>query len=243
MKGIKLKIISVAILICAALYPSFSYADDALDKAILNLDVKTLTAEAEKAQKGGDSALAGKLYFKVAEYYELKSRGKKTSEWKESEKFIEKALEALKKAAVSENATPDIHFELVRALVYRIRHFGGLFDLYKIITNGQAATKEIETLKKIESAKMFAETALGIQTLYKPENMEGGIEKAVPHFEKAKSAAPDNPEVLYWFARAYSLQGAKGEDRAKAVEYLKKAIEMNPEDSRYRMEIEKISSK
>ncbi|RMF96335.1 MAG: tetratricopeptide repeat protein [Candidatus Schekmanbacteria bacterium] len=212
-----------------------------LEKAILKLDEKILNEEAKKASNNGNLALAGKLYFKLAEYYELKSSGKKSREWKKSEEYLDKSIELLRKASKNNNLV-EVHFDLVRALIYRIRHYGGLFDLYQIITKGKEATKEIEKIKKSNPKSYLVELALGIQTLYKPENMEGGILNAIPHFEKAKEAAPDNAEVLYWFGRAYSLEGAKGEDKEKAVTYLKKAIEMNPEDVRYSMELEKISS-
>lgn len=242
MKKINIVFTAIAFLLSGFCALSICIADDSIDKAILKLDGKVLTEEAKKADDAGNSALAGKLYFKLAEYYELKAENKKSSQWDESEKILDKAIESLRKAA-DEKGEYETHFELARALIYRIRHYDGMFDLYQIITKGQETTKEIEVLKKTNPEGALAELALGIQTLHKPENMGGGIAKAIPHFEKAQKTATDNPEVLYWFARAYSLDGAAGRDTGKAVEYLKQAIAMNPEDSRYEMELKKISAK
>ncbi|MBI5374742.1 MAG: hypothetical protein HZA77_04870 [Candidatus Schekmanbacteria bacterium] len=241
---LSLSILTGLFLLCPVETSAENAISSNLDEAIFTLDAPKLKAEAEKL-KGVTNpegvAELGKIYFKLAEYYELKSPDNKGADWDESELYVNLALETLRKAGSFEKATFDTHFYLMRTLIYRVRHYGGgMLDVMKIMPLTSEATKEVETMAKLEPGNPLISLARGIQALYKPEFVGGGIAPSVAELEKALKSSPDNSEILYWLGRAYSYTGAKGRDSQKAKEYLEKAMQVNPKDNRFKMELQKI---
>ena len=104
------------------------------------------------------------------------------------------------------------------------------------MTNGMKSAKAIGKAKKLDPENPRVYMIDGTGTLYKPKMFGGGVDKAIPLFEKAselflqeedRGIYPDwgKDEVYVWLGNAYK---EKKED-STAVEFYKKALEVNPD--------------
>ncbi|OGL45200.1 MAG: hypothetical protein A2W05_07710 [Candidatus Schekmanbacteria bacterium RBG_16_38_10] len=178
--------------------------------------------------------LLGKLYFLMAEYFELKSENGKGKNWDLSENYTDKSLIAFDNSIKENEKYFDSHFYKALALVNKIRHLS-IWNLAKIISAGKENSKEKEAMLALDKNNPKRFLAEGISKLFMPVFRGGGPEKAIPLMEKAIKTNPQYDEAYYWLARAYNMK----KDLQKAREFSQKAVELSPNNNKYKLFLSK----
>lgn len=182
-----------------------------------------------------DNFLLGKLYFLMAEYFELKSENGEGKNWNLSENYIDKSLIAFDNSIKDNGKYFDSHFYKALTLVNKIRHLS-VWSLPKVISTGKENVKEKEILAVLDKENPKRYLAEGVSLLFMPVSRGGGPEKAIPLMEKAVKINPQYGEAYYWIGKAYSIE----KDSQKARELIKKAIELSPNNNKYKLLLSRI---
>jgi len=148
-----------------------------------------------------------------------------------SEKYIESAKESIQKSIKGKDDFAESH-----ALFSSILGMELGFKPQLGMTNGIKSGKAIAKAKKLDPENPRVYMIDGTGKLYTPKMFGGGIDKAIKLFEKAaelfkkeedRGIYPDwgKEEVYVWLGNAYR---EKKED-STAIEFYKKALEVNPD--------------
>ena len=246
-----LKIISIIFFFI--FFPFFAIASDyqALEKKInetsLSMEfnkMKELEKEMKELLKNNPSDFManfylGKLYFSISEYFELNSEGEKGKNWDNSEKYIDTALIYFDSSIKFNEKYFDSHFYKYLSLIYKMRHFTG-WNFTSMISVGISVSKEkniMLTLGKDNPKRYLAE---GVGMLFKPEFRGGGPLKARPVIEQAIKLDPSYDEAYFWLAKTYIFKDLKNKEPEKAKENFKKALQLSPNNNKYKIEIARI---
>jgi len=93
--------------------------------------------------------LLGKLYFLMAESFELKSENEEGKKWNLSENYTDKSLIAFDNSIKQNGKYFNSHFYKALALVNKICHFS-VWSLPKLISTGKENVKEKEILAALD---------------------------------------------------------------------------------------------
>ncbi len=169
-------------------------------------------------------------YYLAYNYYRMTSI---TQDKEESNKFISEAKKYIQKSVELKD-----DFAEGRALYSSILGFEISFKPELTMTNGIKSIQEIEKANKLDDNNPRICLIDGMMTLNKPPMFGGGADNAITKLKKAielyKNESEDMgiypdwgmDEAYIWLGMSYEQK----EEKSKALEYYKKAIEVNPDN-------------
>ena len=170
----------------------------------------------------------GRIYLRTALYYESKSKGTNTL-LETSEYLINQARDQFKKVVRENGDFSDGYVYLAMAYAQKIKYVG----YPTLLRYAKRVEKNIEKALEKYPNNPRAYLVQGIQTMYKPPEHGGGVDKAIPLLLKSVELDPTFHEGYYWLARAYVQNSFKGRDEEKSKDYLLNALKLSPDDYFY----------
>ena len=218
-------------------------AGDSVDSMIVSLKV-----DQQEALNQGDmdkfTDIANKLerlstfgekewlihYYLSYNYYRMST----ISEDEEaSGKYIEQAKKWIEKSLEEKGDFAESHILYSSVLGFEIG-----INPRLAMTNGVKSVREVEKAQKLDDKNPRAYLVDGMMTLNRPSMFGGGADRALPKLNKAVELFNNEEddmgiypewgedEVYIWLGITYE----KKEDKSKALEYYRKALEVNPEN-------------
>jgi tetratricopeptide (TPR) repeat protein len=231
-------LLTVPLHVVAAQTPSPAFDSKKLEKALTSIDLcelnryeavlKELLDQKSSPQHYLYKLYLGRIYLRTALYYESKANEDKTL-LETSEQLINQARDRFKKAVREKKDFSGGYVYLALAYAQKIKYVG----YPTLLRYAKRVEKNIDKALKKNPINPRAYLVRGIQTMYKPPNHGGGIDKAIPLFLKSVELDPAFHEGYYWLARAYVQSSFEGKDEEKAKSYLLKAVKLSPDDYFY----------
>lgn len=169
-------------------------------------------------------------YYLAYNYYRMSSIAQ---DKEESKKFISEAKKYIDKSIELKDDFAESH-----ALYSSILGFEISFKPQLAMVNGIKSGQEIEKAHKFEVDNPRVCLIDGMMTLHKPPMFGGGADNAITKLKKAIELFETEPEdigiypdwgmdeVYIWLGVSYE----KKEEKSKALEFYKNAIEVNPDN-------------
>lgn len=199
---------------------------EAVDKGDI-AKLKEISQQLERLSTFGEKEWLVNYYLALS-YYRI---GTIAEDKEVREEYIELAKEKIRKSVKDKDDFAESH-----ALYSSILGMEIEFKPHLGMTNGMKSGKEIEKAKKLAPGNPRVYMFEGTNKLYTPKIFGGGVNKAIELFGKSaelfkkeenRGVLPDwgGDEVYVWLGKAYE----KKEKDSIAVEFYKKALEVNPD--------------
>jgi tetratricopeptide (TPR) repeat protein len=232
-----ISVLSLKVVCTQEMPPAFNHGQ--LDKALTTVDLfelnrfetvlKNLLSSSSSPAHYLYHFYLGEIYLRTALYYESKSQGGKAL-LETSEYLVNQARDQFKEVVRANGDFSQGYLYLAMAYAQKIRHVGYptlLRYVKRVEENVEKALAKEPTNPRIYLIQ-------GIQNMYKPVSHGGGVDKAISLLQKSVELDPQFHEGYYWLARAYVQNSFKGRDKAKAQNYLLKALKLSPDDYFYK---------
>lgn len=179
-------------------------------------------------------------YYLAYNYYRMSTI---TQDKEESKKYISESKKYILESLELKNSFAESHALYSSVLGYEISLKPQL-----AMVNGIKSGQEIEKAYKLEEKNPRVNLIDGMMTLNKPPMFGGGADNAIEKLQKATELFESKPEdkglypdwgwdeTYIWLGMSYE----KKEEKFKALEFYKKALEINPDNAWAKILIQEI---